>query len=160
MKKFSLLSFVLLLLLLLSSCGEKKVRTDVDALSVVSAMKAVTDQSNKTVEANADYIADLLQIDLSLCADYAVMVPDSTTNMDEFGVFKALDEEKAAELRKQVDDYLALRNRQWMPEYLPEEYPKIKNAESESGGIYVCYCILSDSYRDAAFDAFSDALKG
>ena len=45
-----------------------------------------------------------------------------------------------------------------MPEYLPEEYPKLKNAEIKSAGLYVMYAVLSDSEKEAAFKELENML--
>ncbi len=155
--KISLLipAFILLILCLTGCSGTK----DVPVPELIETVGKATDPGNETASANVDYITDLMGFDLSLCVDYQIRIPGSSVNMDEYGIFKTATEEDASTLQKQVDEYLELRNRQWMPEYLPQEYPKIKNAESERIGCYVMYAILGDGFREAAFNAFRSALK-
>jgi len=159
MKKITLLFTALLLILAFAACGSTSYREDVAVSDVIAAMQAKTDTTNKTAEATEDYVSSYMGIDTALCAEYAVQIPDSSTNMDEYAVFKAADKDKVSELKAQVDAYLKMRNDAWMPEYLPEEYPKIKNAESAEAGLYVAYVILGDEYRADAMAAFYEALK-
>ena len=79
--------------------------------------------------------------------------------VDEYGVFRAKDADAAKELEKQAKDYLANRLETWMDEYMPEEKPKVENAECRVFGNYVVYAILSDANRSAAFKAVEAALK-
>ncbi|MBE6565244.1 MAG: DUF4358 domain-containing protein [Ruminococcaceae bacterium] len=158
MKKLTLILTAVLLLLALTACGTTY-REDVAVSDVIASMKASTDQENVLAVASEDFVTSYMGIDTALCAEYTVMVPDSSTNMDEYAVFKAADEEKVAELKAQVDAYLQMRNDAWMPEYLPDQYPKIKNAESQQAGLYVAYTILGDDYRSGAVAAFYEALK-
>ena len=46
-----------------------------------------------------------------------------------------------------------------MVEYMPEEFPKLQNAETKTIGNYVMYAILSDSDKQAVFSAFEKTLK-
>ena len=79
--------------------------------------------------------------------------------VDEYGVFKARDAENAKALKAEVEAYLKNRLETWMDEYMPEEKPKVENAECRVFGNYVTYAILSESDRAAAFKAIDAALK-
>ena len=46
-----------------------------------------------------------------------------------------------------------------MDEYMPEEKPKLENAEVKTVGNYVMYAILSDDGKKSAFGAFEKSLK-
>lgn len=76
------------------------------------------------------------------------------TNIDELGLFKGADASQAERLKTAVTDYLQLRLNSWMPEYLPDEFPKLQNAKLWTEGSYVMYAILSDDGREAALEAF------
>lgn len=51
------------------------------------------------------------------------------TSIDEFGIFQGADSSQAAELKSAVEAYLQFRLDSWMPEYLPEEFPKLQSAK-------------------------------
>ena len=81
------------------------------------------------------------------------------TSIDEFGVFKGADSAQAESLRTAVNDYLQLRLDAWMPEYLPEEFPKLQNAQLWTAGNYVFYAILSEDVKTAAGSAFEGCFE-
>ena len=80
-------------------------------------------------------------------------------NVDEYGIFKAKDEEQAKEIAAAVEAYLKMRNDTWMTEYMPEERPKMEAASYETAGLYVMYAVLADEAKTAAFDAFTASLQ-
>ena len=89
--------------------------------------------------------------------EYIILKNVMGTNIDEFGIFKAGTMDAAA-LKEMIDGYLKILQDSWM-NYQPEEKPKLDGAEIKVVGDYVMYVILSDADKDAAFKAFSDALK-
>jgi hypothetical protein len=140
---------------LLCACGGGKgVRNDVPVEDVAAAVdKAIGGEKYNTVD--EVYIGGRLQVDLTKCEGYVVRL----NVVDEYGVFKAKDADAAKELEKEVRTYLINRLATWMDEYMPEEKPKVENAECRVFGNYVTYAILSDSDRAAAFKAIDAALK-
>ena len=53
---------------------------------------------------------------------------------------------------------LDLRLQSWMDEYMPEEKPKVENAQVRTFGPYVIYTILSESDSKLAIDTASEML--
>ena len=49
--------------------------------------------------------------------------------------------------------YIARRIEAWMPEYMPEEFPKMEAASVKIFGNYVVYAILSEDVKADVFDA-------
>ncbi len=138
---------------LLGACGGGA-RSDVPVEDVAAAVdKAVGGEKYSTVDET--YINGRLHMDLTKCDGYVVRL----NVVDEYGVFRAKDADSAKELEKQAKDYLASRLETWMDEYMPEEKPKVENAECRVFGNYVVYAILSDANRSAAFKAVEAALK-
>ena len=80
-------------------------------------------------------------------------------NVDEYGIFKASSEDGVAAVEQMVQSYLSKRVETWMPEYMPEEFPKVQSAKAQVYGQYVVYCILDDSEKSAVFNAIEAALK-
>lgn len=156
-KPISLL-LCLVALLSLCACGGEKINTDVvpadisenivKALGAVDAMTAL-DES---------YITGRMDIDLSNCAEYDVRLSTASINVNEFGVFKAKDVDHVEALDADVQAYLAMRLETWMDEYLPEEKPKVENAQVRTFGPYVIYTILSESDSQIAIDTMSEML--
>ena len=141
---------------LLCACGGgKSVRSDVPVADLAAAVdKAIGGEKYTTAEES--YVKGRLQVDLGACESYIVRLSGV---VDEYGVFKAKDADGAKALEKDVQTYLKNRLETWMDEYMPEEKPKVENAECRVVGNYVTYAILSDSNRSAAFKAVEAALK-
>ena len=139
---------------LLCACGGKTVRSDVPVEELAAAVdKAIGGEGFSTVDES--YVNGRLQLDLSKCGSYVVRL----NVVDEYGVFRAKDEDAAKALKDEVRAYLDNRLATWMDEYMPEEKPKVENADCRVIGNYVVYAILSESARSAAFNAVNAALQ-
>ena len=157
-KKMALLLAACALLGVLAGCGGGDVRSDVPVADIVTAVDAVVGNGS-LVPVDESYVQGRLKVDTSLCAEYTVKINSMGTSVDEYGVFKAKDEDSAKTLAENVQAYLDERLATWMDEYMPEEKPKVENAEVRTEGQYVMYAILSDDAKEAVFGALSDALK-
>ena len=82
------------------------------------------------------------------------------TNINEYGIFLAKDADQAKTIKDALNAYLEYRESVWMDEYLPDEKPKLDNAEVLQQGSYVMYTILSDADRDAVNAAFEGCFEG
>ena len=157
-KKMALLLAACALLGVLGACGGGSVRSDVPVADIVTAVDAVVG-NDSLVPVDESYVQGRLKVDTSLCAEYTVKINSMGTSVDEYGVFKAKDEDSVKALSEDVQAYLDERLATWMDEYMPEEKPKVENAEVRTEGQYVMYAILSDDAKEAVFGALSDALK-
>lgn len=159
MKKIISLILAVLLLSSLCGCGGAKVeyRDDVAAADLAQSLLAGLANGSNMTAMKDSYIQGVMGMDLSGYSEFAVYVSAVGTNIDEFGIFK-LGSISAADAQKQVDAYLQMREDTWMKEYIPEEYPKLQNAEVKLCGNYIIYVLLSDSERSAALKTFEDAL--
>ncbi len=160
MRKAIILLFALLsAFCMLSSCAKKEAwRADVPMSELTAAVEAGLASEGLTAMDEA-YLKGALKLDDSLFDDYAVKINAYGVNIDEYGIFKALDEDSVPSVRAAVEDYLRLRKETWMEEYMPEEKPKLEAAEVRTCGLYVMYAILSDGERETAFSGFEDALR-
>ena len=139
---------------LLCACGGKTLRRDVPVEEIAAAVdKAIGGEKYSSVDES--YVNGRLGVDLTKCDGFVVRL----NVVDEYGVFKAKDADSLKALEKQTQDYLANRLATWMDEYMPEEKPKVENAQCRVIGDYVVYAILSDGDRAAAFKAVEEALK-
>lgn len=160
-KSVKIVSLLLCLaaLLSLAACGGKGPRSDVPALDIAeNIVKAIDLHPDDMMTLEESYIKGRMELDLSGCDEYDVRLNKFSTSVDEFGVFKAKDEAAAKALGEQVQTYLDNRLATWMDEYMPEEKPKVENAQVKVEGVYVCYTILSDSASKAAFSTLEDAI--
>ncbi|NLL46110.1 MAG: DUF4358 domain-containing protein [Clostridiales bacterium] len=160
MKRFiRLCALILALALLFASCAKTvKYRDDLTTSEIADSIKQGIDGGDKLTEISASFIQSSMDIDVSEYADYSVFITVVGTNINEFGIFKAKDDTQVDALKEKLQSYISLRNEAWMPEYLPDEYPKLKNAEIKSVGLYVMYAVLSDSEKEAAFKELEEML--
>ena len=160
-KKVRLVSALLCLALalgLLSACGSKETAQP-ELSEVVAALEAVV-PTEGMVQLDANYLKNVFKLEESQYAACCVMSTNVGTSIDEFGIFQGADSSQAAELKSAVEAYLQFRLDSWMPEYLPEEFPKLQSAKLWTEGNYVMYAILADDTQAAAGDAFTACFKG
>lgn len=155
-----LVSLLLCLTALLSlcACGGGKIRTDVKPVDIADAIVGEMGIADAMTSLDENYITGRMDIDLSNCAEYDVRLSTASINVNEFGVFKAKDVDHVEALDADVQAYLAMRLETWMDEYLPEEKPKVENAQVRTFGPYVIYTILSESDSKLAIDTASEML--
>lgn len=157
-KRLSFIAAILALSLLTACAGKTaEVRDDVSVSDVTSAVSAVLGDDT-LVSVPETYYAGSMKMDVSEFDGYDVKINSKGINIDEFGVFKAKDSSQLPAVEQAVNDYLQFRLEIWMDEYMPEEKPKLENAEVKTIGNYVMYAILSDEGKKSAFDAFEKSL--
>ena len=156
-RKAAALLAALLALALLAACGGagKNVPAP-DLAAEISAALGKTD----ALAVNDGTFLGMSGASAAQLGDYQILINRIGANIDEFGVFHASsDGASAREIKAVVEAYLALRLEKWMEEYMPEEKPKLENAEVRVSGDYVLYCILSDADKTTAFRTFEDAVR-
>jgi len=161
MKKLRAIAALLALctaLCLLCACGGGEAK-DVPVADIAAAVDEALGKGDSLSEVDSSYVKGYMRMDTDDYEEYVVKINAYGENIDEYGVFKASDSDQAKTVAEAAQAYLELRLSSWMDEYMPEEKPKLTSAEVKTEGSYVMYCILSDSDREAAFGAFSDALK-
>lgn len=150
-------ALALILCLILSACGSQTA-AEPEMSEVVAAVEAAV-PTDGMVEFDANYLKNVFKLSEEKYADCYVMSTNVGTSIDEFGIFKGADEAQTAELKSAVEAYLQFRLDSWMPEYLPEEFPKLQGAKLWTEGNYVMYAILSDEEKTAAETAFQGCFK-
>ena len=161
MKKILCLALALLLLALpLTACSKKYA----DDLSAEDLSNEIAIHLNGTIPdysiADEGYLDDYFAIP-DYVTDHMIHFSTAGNDLDEFGVFH-VTEGNAQDLETELEDYLEEayeQNKDWYDSYMPEETPKLRDAEVKVFGTYVVYVILADADRQAAFDAVEKALK-
>ncbi len=156
MKK--LLSLLLVSLALVTSCGEVSYKADVALAELTVAADAKLDDTDTFTSLDADYVKYMMEIDEAAFTESAVRQQASGRSADEYGIFKAADEESAKALGTLLEGYLKKRIDTWNPAYDADQYPKIENAEVKVFGQYAVYCILSEADRGEVFAEIESAL--
>lgn len=142
-------------LLLLAACGGGA--KNVPAADVSAAVSEAIGKTDSMTESDALFLG-YTRLSAHTLGEHTVMINAYGANVDEYGVFRA-GTMSVQELKTAVDGYLEARRAAWMDAYMPEEKPKMTNAEARASGDYVIYCILSDADKDAAFAAFENAIR-
>lgn len=159
-KKIALLLCSILIISALAACGSSaSYRDDVPAADIATAVDAVLATGANMSTLSDTYITGSMQLSVEDYADYCAKIASKGITVNEYGIFKGTDENHAKTIQSELEAYLQMRLDSWMPEYMPEELPKLENAEVKVCGTYVMYAILSDEERAAAFAAFENALK-
>ena len=157
MKRKTLILSVLLCALLLGSCGSQSAAKHPPVSEVAAAVTAAIGKSDAMMEMDGNFLG-MTRLSAEQLGEHTVLMNAYGANIDEFGVFQA-GAMSVRELQTAVEDYLDKRRSAWMEEYMPEEKPKLTDAEVRVNGDYVMYCILSEGDKATAFQTFADQLK-
>lgn len=154
MKKYILILIATAMALcLLAACGEKAV-SEPAMSDLVAAVDTAIGNDGSMVAVDDNYIKGSMKMDVSDYADHTVKINAMGVNIDEYGIFKGKDSAQAKTIKTAVENYLQMRKDTWMTEYMPEEFPKLQDAEVWTEGNYVMYAILGSDTKTAADDAF------
>lgn len=159
--KFRCIPAALLACLLLVSCSSGTSEVTYADDVAVSQLSEAVDQAvamDSLIAMDENYLKNAMQLDPSQFADYTVKLNGMGITIDEYGIFQAKDADSVAEVTQLAEDYLQFRLDNWMSEYLPEEFPKLEEAQVETYGTYVVYTIMSEETAQLAFDAVADVL--
>ena len=159
MKRSICILLCLAALLCLGACGKKAAwRTDVPLSTLAEAVEKHLD-GGSLAAMQESYLKGAMKLDPAIFADWLVKINAYGANIDEYGIFKAPDEAGVAAVKQAAEDYLKLRRDTWMEEYMPEEKPKLTQAQVKVCGLYVIYAIVSDDARGKILTDFENALK-
>lgn len=154
MKKISIVICLVLCVCSLAACG-KKAEYEPEMSSLVAAIDTAIGNDGSMVAVDENYIKGSMKMDVSDYAGYTVKINAMGVNIDEYGVFRGSDSAQAKAIKSAVETYLQMRKDTWMTEYMPEEYPKLQDAEVWTEGNYVMYAILGGDAKTAASGAFT-----
>ncbi len=151
------ISFLFIFLSLLSGCQKKSYADDRSAHEL--ANMAISDLHTQMLylEAEPDVLDGYFQMP-HFVTDSTVRFSADGNDLDEFGIFHVKDgnpEEMATLLR----DYLSSFYETYNANYLPEEIPKLRDAEVRVFGNYVAYAMLAEPYRTQFFQCIDHALQ-
>ena len=146
-------------LLCLGACAKKAAwRSDVPLDKLAETVEKHLD-SGSLAAMQESYLKGAMKMDPAIFAQWLVKINAYGANIDEYGIFKAPNEAGVAAVKQAAEDYLKLRRDTWMEEYMPEEKPKLTQAEVKVCGLYVIYAIVSDDVRGPILADFENALK-
>lgn len=150
---------LLLLVCMLCACSSGKSAKTPEMQVVADAVGASIDISDMS-QIPDEYVENIMGIALDGYVSRNTLMSAVGTNINEYGIFLAKDADQAKTIKDALNAYLEYRESVWMDEYLPDEKPKLDNAEVLQQGSYVMYAILSDANRDAVNAAFEGCFEG
>lgn len=163
MKNISKISALILVIAIactmLCACGSGDETRNVPVADISAAVAEALGKTDALTAVDENWIRGWMKVETSQFGEQMVMINAYGANVDEYGIFKAGENMSAADIKATVEAYLQLRMDSWMDEYMPEEKPKLEDAEIKVVGDYVMYCILSESDASAAFAKFEESLK-
>ena len=160
MKKLFAYILTSALLLLLPACHSTKYRDDLTSQELSDRVTVALDADGEYVIAANDALEDYFQTP-AFVREHSVRFRSNRNNIDEFGIFHVSDSAKK-EMQIILSSYLSdslSANRSWYDSYIPQETPKLRDAEVRIFGDYVAYAILSKEDRTVFFDTLEAALK-
>ena len=158
-KAVSALLCAVMLLALLAACGGGSDTKDVPVSDLSAAVGKAIGKADAMMELDTNFLG-LTKRSATDLGEHVILINAMGANVDEYGIFKAVDGSLSAkELKETVDTYLSRRLDAWMEEYMPEEKPKLTQAVVETCGRYVIYLIVAEDVRQNMLDAFRAALK-
>ena len=158
MKRILSILTCLALLFSFSACKSNSYRDDlsVNALSgTIIASLGDTDYST----ADDGFLDDYFQTP-DYVKESIICFATEGNNLNEFGIYHVTDG-NAAQMKSVLEKYLTdsyVKNQSWYDSYIPEETPKLRDAEVKVFGNYVVYAIFSQEGRTAVFATVEEML--
>jgi hypothetical protein len=112
------------------------------------------------LRADPGYLEDYFDEDAET-ADYSICFSTDGNNLSEFGIWHADNPKTAQEISTQLRRYLdesLIKNKSFYDSYIPEETPKLRDAEVRVFGNYVAYAILDKENRMEFFKKLEEKL--
>ncbi len=151
------LSLVILLLLTTAACSPSY-RSDVPVSDLADLAISTLDPAHRFVQAEQNYLGGYFRLDDHATAQ-AICFSADGNRLDEFGIFYS---DQPYELRDELEDYLEdslEENRTFYDSYIPEETPKLRDADVKIFGNCVAYAILSPEQKKEFFRALEEKLR-
>lgn len=156
-RNIALVLALIMCLCLFTACGGKdEAKSDPGFEAVSTAVNGVADSDIMQLIPDS-YMQNSMKITSEDYTDCVAKISKVGININEYGVFKTDDPDALKEL---LESYLEYREEIWMDEYLPEEHPKLENAQVWVVDNYVMYAILDTETMDAAETAFKGCFEG
>ena len=146
---------IVLLCLLLSSCGAHNYSTSLDCTELAKRLTSEISGFEDYIEYSYDDLAYLLPSAVSN-TDWCVLYSKNTDDQGEIGIIRAPSETDAKEITAQITEYIKAtqeERRAFLENYLPNELSKLNSAQVRRFGCYVIYGILDGEQVRALFDA-------
>lgn len=135
---------VLMLMVLATGCSKKK-EYNYDVKELAGALKSGIEFKDEMSELQDDMFEYLYEIDVAAIEEKAVYISTGAT-AEEIAVIKAVDGEKAEEVRKGLEQRVE-DQKESFESYIPEEMVKLNDPVLETKGNYIILCISDNNAR-------------
>jgi len=157
MKKLIICIFCILLFV---SCGENAINPDIPLADISVEVNKVLSNADKLSNVDTALLEGIASLNPDIISDYVIMLQTKGTEIDQYGIFKVDNDKNALELKKSLDNYIEILNKNQADfNYLPTETVKLKNAEAFIAGPYVVYTIMSEDDNTAFNKIFNDMIR-
>lgn len=157
MKRIITALLALSLLLCFTSCAGTEYKNDVAVTSLADTAVAALNDGKEYSTADSDFL-DSYFTKPDYVTESVIRFSTDGNDLNEFGIYHVTDGNADA-MKAKLSDYLTEFYELYNANYLPEETPKIRDAEVKVFGNYVAYAMLDDTDRTVFFDAVEQALK-
>ena len=145
-------SLLVLALVFLPACREKRYRNDLSAQALAELGANAVGMEDPVFEGE-DALPRISE-SINAASDVAVCHSADGSRLDEICVFHT-DNNNAATVSTFLENYLSKtyeNNRAYYDSYIPSETPKLRDAEVRVYGSYVVYAILDEDARSLFFE--------
>lgn len=150
--------FLTVSILFCSACNTPKYRTDFPIYDLADQAIDALNPDIQYVRADRNYLDGYFPLSQSVTEQEIYFASDGN-NLDEFGIFYTDDPDDLAEdLRDYLEDSFE-ENKSFYDSYIPEQTPKLRDAEVRVFGNCVAYAILAKEHRDSFFSTIEKNLK-
>ena len=157
MKRIITALLALILLLSLAACKSTNYADDKKVTDLADGIVTALNDGKSYSTAEADFL-DSYFTKPDYVTELVIRFSTDGNDLNEFGIYHVSEgkaEDMKALLTKYVTDFYDLYN----ANYLPEETPKLRDAEVKVFGNYVVYAMLNDADRENLFSTVESALK-
>ena len=150
----ALLAFTLLLSL--AACKSTNYADNKQVIELADGVVTALNDGKTYSTAEADFL-DSYFAKPDYVTESVIRFSTDGNDLNEFGIYHVTEgkaEDMKALLTKYVTDFYDLYN----ANYLPEETPKLRDAEVKVFGNYVVYAMLNDADRETAFQKLEELL--
>jgi DNA phosphorothioation-dependent restriction protein DptG len=151
---------LLMLSVAVTSCQKGNYTDSADVNALADTAISVLNPEIKYLTPDEFYLVDYFDTP-TYVKSYTLRRAMIGNNLNEIGIYH-VEEGKAEEMKNVLENYLDTcynTNKTWYESYIPQEVPKLRDAQVKVFGNYVVYVILNQEDRAAVLNAIESALQ-
>lgn len=146
---------------ILTACAKAEYQKDVKVKEIATILCEKISPASAWVGEDEEVIEEYVPVP-DYVKESQIYYAQNTNDLDEFGILWVEEGQAKAVKSLLMHGYLEKRyteNREWYDSYMPNETPKLRDAEVRVYGNCVAYAILSPERRTAFFSECEKLLK-